>query len=112
MSHGPLRPLCVLLQRVLAFDILVCPECGGRVRLLATIDDMSAGPVRRRLRGAGGGLRSAGPAVIHRILRHLGLPVEPPLPTPARDPPWVAGLLPRFDAGSGAGASPPDIWPH
>ena len=70
-----------------AFDILVCPDCGGPVRLLATIDD---------------------PAVIAKILRHLGLPVDPPVPTPARDPPWMAGSLPGFDAGP----SPPDVWPH
>ena len=88
-----------------------CPDCPGRVRLIATIDDTSAG-----------GLRSAGPAVIDKILRHLGLPVDPPLPTPslrqgfgrqpARDPPWLAGALPGFNAGFAAGASPPDIWPH
>ena len=82
MSHGLPPPLYVLLQRILAFDIFVCPECRGRVCLLATIDDRE---------------------VIEKILRHLGLPVDPPLPTPARDPPWLAGALPGFDAG----ASPP-----
>ena len=87
MSHGPLRPLCVLLQRVLAFDIFVCPERRGRVCLLATIDDRE---------------------VIEKILRHLGLPVDPPLPTPARDPPWLGGAL----AGCAAEPAPPDLWPH
>jgi len=87
------------------------PGLSRPVRLIATIDDTSAG-----------GLRSAGPAVIDKILRHLGLPVDPPLPTPslrqgfgrqpARDPPWLAGALPGFNAGFAAGASPPDIWPH
>ena len=67
--------------------LLVCPDCRGRVRLIATIDDRE---------------------VIEKILRHLGLPVDPPVPTPARDPPWLAGSLPGFDAGP----SPPDVWPH
>ena len=64
---------------------------GGRLRLVATVHQ---------------------PDVVQKILRHLGLPVDAPLPTPARDPPWLAGSLPGFDAGFDAGASPPDIWPH
>ena len=36
-------------------DVLACPQCGGRMVILATIDD---------------------PAVIQRILRHLGLPLD------------------------------------
>jgi hypothetical protein len=31
-------------------------------------------------------------AVVGRILRHLGLPTEPPVPRPARAPPLVDGL--------------------
>jgi hypothetical protein len=41
-----------LLQRVLAVDVLACPNCGGRMRALATIED---------------------PQVVRRILIHLGL---------------------------------------
>jgi hypothetical protein len=41
-----------LLQRVFAVDVLVCPRCGGRMRVIATIDD---------------------PRVVRRILTHLGL---------------------------------------
>jgi hypothetical protein len=70
-----------------AIDILDCSDCGGRLRLVATIDQ---------------------PEVIQQILRHLGLPVDPPLPTPARDPPWLVGSLPGFDARPAA----PEIWPH
>ncbi len=40
-----------------------CPECGGRLRLLATIND---------------------PAVIKKILGHVGLPTEAPTPIPAQ----------------------------
>jgi len=41
-----------LLQRVFSVDVLACPNCGGRMRVLATIDD---------------------PRVVRRILSHLGL---------------------------------------
>jgi hypothetical protein len=47
-------------------DVLDCPRCGGRLRLIALIDQA---------------------AVIQRILRHLGLPTEIPLPCSARAPP-------------------------
>ena len=59
-----------LLGRVFEFDIMVCPDCGGRLRLLATIDQ---------------------PGVIEKILGHLGLPVELPSPAPARSPAWLPG---------------------
>jgi len=40
------------MRRAFEADVLACPRCGGRMTVLATIDD---------------------PAVIHRILTHLGL---------------------------------------
>jgi hypothetical protein len=52
-----------LLRRVFAFDVLDCPQCGGRLRLLATITQRE---------------------VVERILSHLGLPIEPELPEPAQ----------------------------
>ncbi|MGH9158704.1 MAG: hypothetical protein ACRD2X_01795, partial [Vicinamibacteraceae bacterium] len=51
-----------LMQRSFGFDVLQCPRCGGRFRLLALIEDG---------------------AVARRILGHLGLPTEVP---PARAP--------------------------
>jgi len=42
-------------------DVLACPRCGGRMRLIATIED---------------------PRVIRQILAHLGLPTEVPQPRP------------------------------
>ena len=48
------------------FDVLACPRCGGRLRLIALIEEA---------------------AVIERILRHLGLPTAIPEPRPARAPP-------------------------
>jgi len=44
------------------FDVLACPGCGARMRLVATI---------------------AQRAVVDRILRHLGLPTEMPVPASA-----------------------------
>jgi hypothetical protein len=43
----------LLMRRAFDLDVLRCPRCGGRMQLIATIDD---------------------PAVIQRILAHLGLP--------------------------------------
>ena len=42
-----------LMGRAFDLDVLRCPRCAGRMELIATIDD---------------------PAVIDRILAHLGLP--------------------------------------
>jgi hypothetical protein len=58
-----------LMQRAFGFDVLACPRCGGRMRLVALIERA---------------------AVIARILRHLGLPTEIPPPRPARAPPDAA----------------------
>jgi hypothetical protein len=54
-----------LLQRVFAVDVLASPNCGGRMRVLATIDD---------------------PRVVRRILTHLGLAGDagPPAGPPSR----------------------------
>jgi hypothetical protein len=46
-----------LFRRVCTIDILACPDCGGRLRLLATIEERT---------------------VVEKILAHLGLPVDPP----------------------------------
>jgi len=46
--------------------VLACPRCGGRLTLIALIED---------------------PVVIARFLRHLGLPTDIPEAQPARAPP-------------------------
>ncbi len=61
-----------LMQRVFALDVLACPRCGGRLRLIALLEAS---------------------AVTVRILRHLGLPDTVPPPLPSRAPPlddWAA----------------------
>jgi len=55
-----------LMQRSFGFDVLACPRCSGRMRLVALIRDA---------------------AVVARILRHLELPHEVPVMRPAREPP-------------------------
>jgi hypothetical protein len=52
-----------LLKRVFAIDLTACPQCGGPLTLLAAIED---------------------PAVIVKILAHLGLPTRAPPKAPAR----------------------------
>ena len=56
-------PWADLMRRVFEVDVLLCPHCLGKRRIVAFLDD---------------------PLVIHRILRHVGLdpePRPPPLPS-------------------------------
>ena len=56
-----------LMRRAFEVDVLKCPRCGGRLRLIALIE-ASVGCARR-------------------ILTHLRLPADVPRPVPARAPP-------------------------
>jgi hypothetical protein len=49
-------------RRSFALDVLACPHCGGRLRLIATLHD---------------------PAVIRKLLAHLGMARSGPSPGPA-----------------------------
>jgi hypothetical protein len=51
-----------LMHRAFAIDVLACPRCGGRLRLIATLHD---------------------PAVIRKILAHVGIAPSGPSPGPA-----------------------------
>jgi Integrase core domain len=55
--------------RAFAIDVLACPHCGGRLRLNATLHD---------------------PAVIRRILAHVGVGASGPSPGPAPPEPGAA----------------------
>jgi len=55
-----------LMRRSFGIDVLQCPKCLGRMKLIALIED---------------------PAVIAKILDHLGLSSEIPRARPARPPP-------------------------
>jgi len=52
-----------LLKRVFDIDLEHCPQCGGEFRIIAAIEE---------------------PAVIVRILTHLGLPARAPPRSPGR----------------------------
>jgi len=52
-----------LLKRVFAIDVERCPQCGGRLKIIAAIEE---------------------PALIAMILTHLGLPARAPPRAPAR----------------------------
>jgi hypothetical protein len=58
----PYIPWADLMRRVFEVDVLLCPHCLGKRRIVAFLDD---------------------PIIVHRILRHVGLdpePRPPPLP--------------------------------
>lgn len=69
-SEGPTAPRrrqwAELMRRSFGFDVLACERCGGRFRLIALIQQAE---------------------VIRRILTHLGLPAEVPMPRHTRSPP-------------------------
>jgi uncharacterized protein YbaR (Trm112 family) len=50
-KRGSYRPWAELLKRTLHFDVLTCPNCQGRMRLLAVLTEDRE--VRRYLRGIG-----------------------------------------------------------
>jgi hypothetical protein len=56
------------MRRAFGFDVLACPRCGGRLRLLALIQQAH---------------------VVQRILQRLGLPIALREPCPARAPPML-----------------------
>jgi hypothetical protein len=60
-----------LMHRAFAIDVLACPHCGGRLRLIGTLHD---------------------PAAIRRILAHLGMARSGPSPGPA--PPDLSAAAP------------------
>ena len=60
-----------LMHRAFALDVLACPHCLGRLRLIATLHD---------------------PAVIGKLLAHLGMTHSGPSPGPA--PPESRAVAP------------------
>jgi hypothetical protein len=69
------RPWAELLKRTFGFDVLCCPTCGARMRLLAMVTE---------------------PKSITRYLRTLGEPEGAPARSPPRGPPyWKSRALRR-----------------
>jgi len=67
-----------LMMRTFSADVLACPGCGGRLRLVAMMTDAKE---------------------IARYLRALGEPTEVPGRAPARGPPFWASRVLRRRAG-------------
>ncbi len=73
--HGGYRPWAELLKRTFAVDVLECPRCQGRMRLLAMVTE---------------------PASIARYLAATGEATEVPQRSPGRGPPyWKSQVLRR-----------------
>jgi len=53
------------MRRAFGIDVLACPRCSGRLRLIATVED---------------------PGVVGKILAHVALAERPGRPPPPRDP--------------------------
>jgi Putative transposase len=69
------RPWAELLKRCFSIDVLRCPSCDGRMRLVALITD---------------------PKQVRRFLRGIGEPTDAPARQPARGPPyWQSRVLRR-----------------
>jgi hypothetical protein len=73
------RPWAQLLAGTFAVDVLACPECHGRMRLLAMVED---------------------PANVARTLAAVGEATEVPPRSPGRGPPyWRSCVLRRQALG-------------
>ncbi len=73
------RPWAELLKRTFAVDVLVCPKCQGRMRMLALVKE---------------------PKSIARYLTGIGEPTEVPPRSPDRGPPrWKSRVLLRLALG-------------
>ncbi len=70
---GGYRPWAELLARTFAVDVLTCPTCQGRMKLLGLVED---------------------PASIARTLAAAGEAIEVPRRSPGRGPPyWKSRVL-------------------
>ena len=72
------RPWAELLKRTFSIDVLACPRCEGRLRLLAIMTEAKS---------------------IRRYLRSHGEGTEAPSRTPARGPPYWRSRVLRRQAG-------------
>ena len=76
---GGYRPWAELLARTFAVDVLACPKCHGRMRLLALVQE---------------------PANVARFLAAMGEATEMPRRSPGRGPPyWKSHVLRRQALG-------------
>jgi len=82
LRPGTYRPWAEPLKRTFDFDVVSCPSCGGRMKLLGLVN---------------------APKNIARYLRALGEPTDVPRRSPSRGPPWWKSVVLRRKAlGDGA----------
>jgi Putative transposase len=86
-----------LLRQVYAVDPLLCPRCGGTMRVIAVIEPACADLLAR---GAQASTADRRPAVVRQILAHLGLPTTAP------------GLRGPPDQPASRVADPPREWSY
>jgi hypothetical protein len=100
LARQPRVNWAALLRRTFVTDVLSCPSCGGRMAVIEPVTE---------------------PDDIRRHLDRLGLPAEPAVFAPARDPddeptsdrPARPGRgPPRPDSPAGEPSPPPDDFPH
>ncbi|WP_437983479.1 hypothetical protein [Sorangium sp. So ce117] len=81
-ARGGYRPWAELLRRTFAIDVLECPACKGRMKLVAMVTE---------------------PRNIARFLSALGEPTDVPARSPNRGPPyWKSTVLRRKAPGDAA----------
>jgi hypothetical protein len=80
----------VLLARIYEVLPLLCPACGGQMKILAFLTD---------------------PPVVRAILLHLDLPHRPPPLSPARGPPQIDFLTDPADQSPGFDPAEPEPEP-
>ena len=79
--RGGYRPWAELLKRTFEIDVLSCPTCQGRMRLLAMVTDSKS---------------------IRRYLARVGEPTESPAHSPSRGPPFWKSVVLRQKMLGGA----------
>jgi hypothetical protein len=82
-KRGAYRGWAELLSRTFAIDVLQCPDCGGRMKLLAVVTEAKR---------------------VRRYLEKVGERTDVPEPSPARGPPYWKSAVLRRKAGDVAAA--------
>ncbi|MCC6646611.1 MAG: transposase [Polyangiaceae bacterium] len=83
--RGARRLWAELLARTFAIDVLACPKCSGRMKLVAMVTD---------------------PKSVRAYLRGIGEPCDVPERSPSRGPPYWKSTVLRRKAGDSSG----DAW--
>jgi hypothetical protein len=90
LAWGSRVPWAALLKKVFEIDVLVCKECGGKMRIIAFLNDAE---------------------VTRTILTYLHMPSAPPRKWPARAPPEIlSDQEPRLEVEQSSDDPAPGDW--